>query len=278
MRVVVCLLVLLVAFQIALSAPIVIGHRGDSDFAPENTIPAFVLAFEKGAAGIETDLRTTSDGYIVLFHDKDLSSRTSNCSTEADVACRCGPINALTLDEVMTCDVGVKFAPEWTGTKIPLFEEAVELAASFKGLIVMDLKEDDQSQGLLGEYIEPILTKWGMSSLATASCWTSAQVENANTYLKSSPKQHLGYMPASYDNTYFDNLIASGVRGFSLQFASTTADFIYDAHLRLLPVFGWTINTQIAMENAIAANIDGILTDDVALAVSVVNGQAGSKF
>lgn len=108
-----------------------------------------------------------------------------------------------------TCDVGVHFGPEWAGTKIPLFEEAVELAASFKGLIVMDLvdnqflcfltttkhfliyshffffqKQDDQSQGLLGEYIEPILTKWGMSSLATASCWTSAQVENANTYLK----------------------------------------------------------------------------------------------
>lgn len=84
-------------------------------------------------------------------------------------------------------------------------------------------------------------------------------------------------MPASYDNTYFDNLIASGVRGFSLQYATTSAQFIYDAHLRLLPVFGWTINTQFAMENAVADNIDGILTDNVALAVSVVNGQA-AKF
>ena len=67
MRFVACLLVLLFALQIALTAPIVIGHRGDSEFAPENTIPAFILAFEKGAAGIETDLRTTSDGYIVSF-------------------------------------------------------------------------------------------------------------------------------------------------------------------------------------------------------------------
>ena len=69
-------------------------------------------------------------------------------------------------------------------------------------------------------------------------------------------------------------MIASGVRGFSLQYSSTSAQFIYDAHLRLMPVFGWTINTQIAMENAIADGIDGIITDDVALAVSVINGQA----
>jgi glycerophosphoryl diester phosphodiesterase len=48
----------------------VVGHRGDSAHNPENTLISFQRAIEKGAAGIETDLRLTADGHIVLIHDE----------------------------------------------------------------------------------------------------------------------------------------------------------------------------------------------------------------
>lgn len=38
-----------------------------------------------------------------------------------------------------TCDAGIKFGAQWAGTKIPTFEEAVQLAEAFNGMIVMDL-------------------------------------------------------------------------------------------------------------------------------------------
>ena len=38
--------------------------------APENTVAAFKLAFANGADGIECDIRKTSDGHFVAFHDK----------------------------------------------------------------------------------------------------------------------------------------------------------------------------------------------------------------
>lgn len=50
--------------------PFVIGHRGASSELPENTLPAFARALGYGVAGIETDLRLTKDGVIVLFHDE----------------------------------------------------------------------------------------------------------------------------------------------------------------------------------------------------------------
>ena len=48
------------------------AHRGSSLLHPENTMAAFSAALEEGATGIETDLRLTRDGVIVLAHDPDL--------------------------------------------------------------------------------------------------------------------------------------------------------------------------------------------------------------
>ena len=49
----------------------VIAHRGSSAQAPENSLPAFQLAWEQGADAIEGDFQLTKDGQIVCFHDKD---------------------------------------------------------------------------------------------------------------------------------------------------------------------------------------------------------------
>jgi len=49
-----------------------IAHRGDKIPAPENTIEASWAALEKGATGLEVDLRICGSGEIVLFHDKTL--------------------------------------------------------------------------------------------------------------------------------------------------------------------------------------------------------------
>ena len=50
------------------NATLIVAHRGDSAAAPENTLPAFAMAFANGADAFETDLRTTSDGYIVCTY------------------------------------------------------------------------------------------------------------------------------------------------------------------------------------------------------------------
>lgn len=50
----------------------VFAHRGSSLDHPENTLEAFKAALAEGATGIETDLRLTRDGVLVLLHDSDL--------------------------------------------------------------------------------------------------------------------------------------------------------------------------------------------------------------
>ena len=48
------------------------AHRGASEYAPENTMSSFYLGVEMKADGIETDVRRTNDGVLVLFHDTTL--------------------------------------------------------------------------------------------------------------------------------------------------------------------------------------------------------------
>ena len=58
--------------QISNSVPLIIGHRGASAHAPENTIASFDLAFEGGADGIEFDVRLARDRLPIVIHDASL--------------------------------------------------------------------------------------------------------------------------------------------------------------------------------------------------------------
>jgi len=46
-----------------------IGHRGAKLEFPENTLPAFARAFERGADAIELDVHVTADRVVVVHHD-----------------------------------------------------------------------------------------------------------------------------------------------------------------------------------------------------------------
>jgi glycerophosphoryl diester phosphodiesterase len=108
---------------------VVISHRGEHLHHPENTMPAFEAAYKAGADFIEVDIRTTSDGKLVLMHDSN-AERTAGVKTD---------ISKMTFDEVRALDAGARFAPEFQGTKVPTFDEALSFAEGKMG-IYMDCK------------------------------------------------------------------------------------------------------------------------------------------
>lgn len=56
--------------------PLIFGHRGDPVHAPENTLESFKSALDRGAQGIEADIRRCADGVWVVFHDAALKRTT----------------------------------------------------------------------------------------------------------------------------------------------------------------------------------------------------------
>jgi glycerophosphoryl diester phosphodiesterase len=104
----------------------VISHRGEHLAHPENTLPAFQAAIDAGADFFELDVRTTSDGHLVLMHDGTVD-RTTNGT---------GRVRDLTFDQIRALDAGAKFGSAFAGTKVPTFEEALNLAHGKIGVYV----------------------------------------------------------------------------------------------------------------------------------------------
>jgi glycerophosphoryl diester phosphodiesterase len=66
------------------SIPLIIGHRGASTLAPENTLAAFARAFADGADGLELDVRLARDGVPVVMRDGAVGALTSLELREVD--------------------------------------------------------------------------------------------------------------------------------------------------------------------------------------------------
>ncbi|MCX7737617.1 MAG: glycerophosphodiester phosphodiesterase family protein [Candidatus Kapabacteria bacterium] len=96
---------------------LIVAHRGSSGTAPENTLSAFKQALEAGANMIEADIQVTSDNEIVVFHDKGLS-RTTDGS---------GFTKNQSLSEIKSLDAGSWFDEKFSGERIPLLSEVLEL-------------------------------------------------------------------------------------------------------------------------------------------------------
>lgn len=89
--------------------PLLIGHRGASAHAPENTLAAFRLAQAQGANGVEFDVKRCRTGEVVILHDASVD-RTTNGR---------GNIHVLALDRLRALDAG-------DGERIPLLDEVFE--------------------------------------------------------------------------------------------------------------------------------------------------------
>jgi glycerophosphoryl diester phosphodiesterase len=130
--------------------PLIVAHRGASNDAPENTIPAFELAWEQGADAIEADLHLTSDGQIVCIHDK----------TTQKVAGKNLIVAKSTLKELQLLDVGSWFGKQWKGTCIPTLAEVLKIVPEDKR-IFLEIKCGQEILPKLSEELRnsPLLPK-----------------------------------------------------------------------------------------------------------------------
>jgi glycerophosphoryl diester phosphodiesterase len=111
-------LILIVTASVALAGrPLVIAHRGAAHDAPENTLAAFRLAWERGADGIEGDFYLSKDGQVVCIHDK-TTGRTAGKAHNLAVA-------ASTSAELRRLDVGRWKDPKYAGERMPTLEEVL---------------------------------------------------------------------------------------------------------------------------------------------------------
>ncbi len=95
--------------------PIILGHRGASAHAPENTMAAFQHAMDCGADGIEFDVKLTRDDEIIIIHDLTVD-RTTNGK---------GKVRNFTLEQIRSLDAGLHFSEQFRAEKIPILRDVL---------------------------------------------------------------------------------------------------------------------------------------------------------
>ncbi len=124
--------------SVAAQRPLVIGHRGASALAPENTIAAFKQAMSDGADGIEFDVRLARDRVAVVIHD----------ATLLRTGLREGYVAGLTSRELSGVDAGTWFnmrhpsraQQSYTQARVPTLAEVFELFGEGEATLYVEMK------------------------------------------------------------------------------------------------------------------------------------------
>ena len=108
----------------------IIGHRGASMYAPENSASSLKLASLMGIEWIETDVQITLDNKLVIFHDEKLE-RTSNGE---------GFLALKKFSELKKLDIGSWFSKEFEGERILSLVEFLDLIKKYEFSLQLEIK------------------------------------------------------------------------------------------------------------------------------------------
>jgi glycerophosphoryl diester phosphodiesterase len=144
------------------------GHRGHSAGAPENTLAAFRRAFEYGGplTTCETDLSITSDGELVLMHDKTVDRTTDGH----------GIVQNMTYSELSKLDAGSWFSADYAGERVPRLRDALELARELGIIYQLELKIYDRNDVFFPK-LRALIDELGAADLLQFSSFDYVQLK-----------------------------------------------------------------------------------------------------
>lgn len=225
---------------------LIIGHRGASGHAPENTLAAFKKAVALGANFIETDLQLSRDAHFVAIHD-DTVDRTTN---------GLGKVHDQTLAVLRRLDAGSWFGSEYTGERIPTLEEILEFAKKNDVVFYLELKPSGS---------------WGGEHALIGALRESGEV--ARVVVISFDPAVLGALrkiePTLMTGVLYDGQLADpqkaamdvGARQIVVRGDLVTPAMMVEAHKKDVQVVCWTVNHPAHIRSLMAAGVDGIMSD-----------------
>ena len=213
------------------------AHRGASEYCPENTMLSFYTGLYMGANGIETDVRRTADGQLVLFHDGTLERAMGE---EGSVAEK-------TYEELSALWVKKNDKRD----RIVLLEDFL---AHFVGLglkLAIELKDDGTE-----EEIAALIEKY---RCRTAVEITSFKLERLQKMHAAAPTVRLGWLvKGAITEELLAECRANGIDQICPKAEVLTAGSVGRAHLRGFRVRAWGVSNEELMRRAVDAGCDGM--------------------
>lgn len=228
----------------------IIGHRGDSQAAPENTMPAFASTAEAGAEYFEIDLRLSADGVPVVIHDKSVDRTTDGEGLVAE----------LTIDELRSLDAGSWFAPSFAGTAIPTLDEVLAYAAAGDTGVVIEYKGAWSASEVAGTV--DMIRDAGLEGEVITQSFSKKTVANISQVAPGLP---VGWLTKTLDSSIVATAQKIGADAVNPNLASARGVDV--AHRAGLGVFVWTHDDDPDWAALTAMGVDGIITNRPAVLV-----------
>ena len=247
--------------------PLVIAHRGASDEAPENTIPAFQAAIDAGCRYLETDVHLTRDGVLVAFHDHRLDDLTDAS----------GEIEALGIAAVEAADAGVHFdAFRGRGVRVPRLEEI--LTRWPRAHVNIDPKTDRCVEPLVA-----LIERHGAWDRVCIGAFSDRRLARVRTLSRGRACTSMG--PAAVATARVAaatgrmprlgaDCIQVPIRRHGITIV--TARFVAAAHRAGLPVHVWTVDDAPTMHRLLDLGVDAIMTNRPRVAFAVTAERAAA--
>ena len=256
--------------------PRLYGHRGAAARAPENTLESFRRAIEDGAKYLELDVHATSDGVVVVIHDSTLE-RTTDGS---------GEIRKAVFRDLRGIDAGYRFEIDGTypfrgrGVRVPSLQE---LLAELPGVpLNVEIK---QAEPPIEAEVKRLLDVHG----AGGHVVLAAELDVVMARIRTAAPEVATSASAGEAREFFERFFGERLGGYRPEFHAlqiptffgdielVTPATIAAAHELGLEMHVWTINDPREMERLLRLGVDGLMSDDPALLVTVAGRLAGER-
>ncbi|HNQ72266.1 MAG TPA: glycerophosphodiester phosphodiesterase family protein [Verrucomicrobiota bacterium] len=219
-----------------------IAHRGNSRFAPENTVAAFMAA-EGKADLVETDVYVSADGYLVIMHDSTVDRTTDGT----------GPITGKTLAQIKQLDAGSWFGPQFVGERVPTLEEMITNTLPFATPLI------EHKQGPASAYLSELQRLEVVDQVVVQSFdWNFLSAIHALA-----PDLRLAALGSgAFTEAKLNAAIAAGAGTIAWERSAVTPavlDLVHNAGLKL---FVWTVDSISEIRYLVGLGVDGIISND----------------
>ena len=201
--------------------PLLVGHRGAMNVAPENTMVSFEAGLAGGADIIELDVQLTADKQVILFHDDDFRPKLG-------LEGRVGDYSA---DYLQTLDVGSWFDERFAGTPMPLLDEVLAWAKDRGVALMIELKH--------GPVYEPDLDKATVSLIADHNMTDQVIITSFDQFALQRVQALNPNMATSF--IYICRLLdpLAAVSGLSLSALSPATNFLTQQEVQAIQAAGY---------------------------------------
>jgi glycerophosphoryl diester phosphodiesterase len=248
--------------------PLVIGHRGSSAVAPENTIAAFTRAITDGADGFEFDVRLALDGEPVVIHDSTLQ-RTARIP---------GAVAQLTSAQLQKIVVGSWFnhqRPDYAKSDyeietIPTLDQVFDLVKGTSQILYLEMKSKENQVVQLAAAVVKLIQAHGFIDRIIVESFNLAaitEVKRLNAGIRTAalfePRIE---RPASLlrKMKIVDLAIAAGADELALHHSLAASRVVHKAVQCGLSVVVWTVDNPAWVKRALSTGISALITNDPA--------------